>query len=84
VQPDRGSAGAAARSNDARKYVVSLTKKGAPLTDGAIAANRDALKGIPTEDITTCMRVLHRAQHNLLTVGISVDSEYHVDKLLGT
>ena len=30
------------------------------------------------------MRVLHRAQHNLLTVGISVDSEYHVDKLLGT
>ncbi len=74
--------------SDARKYIVSLTKKGRQLQtaalEAAIAANRDALQGIPGEDVATCMRVLHQAHHNLLTVGIPIDSEDDVDKLLGT
>lgn len=74
--------------SDARKYIVTLTKKGnqlqTPALEAAIAANRDALQGIPAEDVAICMRVLHHAEHNLLTVGIPVDSEDDVDKLLGT
>jgi DNA-binding MarR family transcriptional regulator len=72
--------------NDKRKYVITLTKKGRLLEEAAlsaaIAANQEALAGIPPEDVAICMRVLNQAYQNLLNVGMSLDNQTDVDALI--
>src|SRR5690625_128514 len=57
-------------SNDRRKYIIRLTKKGWALRKPAIAisleVNSLALQGITKEEINTCLCVLKRAHDNLL------------------
>lgn len=72
--------------NDKRKYVISLTEKGWQLEESAlsaaIAANTEALVGIPQSDIETCMRVLDLAYQNLLNVGMNLDGQAEVDAMI--
>jgi DNA-binding MarR family transcriptional regulator len=72
--------------NDKRKYVISLTEKGAGLEQAALQAavdaNEEALAGISASDIATCMKVLGVAYQNLMTAGLTVEDEPEVDTLI--
>lgn len=73
-------------SNDKRKYRISLTEKGWELEQEALRAallvNREALSGLPDDDIEICMRVLDHARNNLLKVGINAESHAEIDAMI--
>jgi DNA-binding MarR family transcriptional regulator len=72
--------------DDMRKYVISLTEKGAslevPALRAALEANTEALQGVPPEDFAACMRVLETAQANLLKVGVDPADAGEVDAMI--
>jgi len=56
-------------TNDGRKFIISLTRKGWELEPAALAAaveaNGLALTGIPADEVAICLRVLRAALANL-------------------
>ena len=73
-------------SNDKRKYLISLTPKGAALEGEALRAalnvNQEALAGALEEEIATCMKVLDIARSNLLRGGINAESHAEIDAMI--
>jgi DNA-binding MarR family transcriptional regulator len=73
-------------SNDKRKYLISLTPKGAALEEEALRAalnvNQEALAGAAGEEIEICMKVLALARDNLLRGGISAESQAELDAMI--
>jgi DNA-binding MarR family transcriptional regulator len=72
--------------NDKRKYVISLTEKGAKLEESALQAaldaNNEALAGVAANEVEICMRVLGAAYANLMKAGLTVEGEPEVDTLI--
>ncbi len=72
--------------DDKRKYLISLTEKGARLEQPALRAaldvNAEALAGVDPKDVAICMQVMDAARSNLLNVGINPESQMEVDAMI--